>query len=1128
MKARLLCSLAGVAITLLGATSAASAAGGSPAWSLTDVAYPTRFPAGKVGNESQQGPAYLVTAVNTGSESITGQFTIVDELPKNVTVSPGREPSGLFGQEGLSVPPEMSCSVAERSEGSGSSKVVEQTVTCTAGHPVLEPDEPVKSILAPGERVQVLIPVKVPSSAKGTLVNTATVSEGGAIPARATTETPVTSTPSTFDFVPGAAGLSAFFTDAGGNPVIQAGSHPYRAEVNLNFTLNPNAPGQSAPLPAGGGLRDASATLPQGMAVDPQAAPQCEEPQLEAGLCPPETQIGTVRLTLGIIGLGVSNRALFNMVPPPGTAAEFGFEVLEGTYIHLAGKVIGGDGRYRLSAGAADTLAKVGVAGFSATLWGNPTDASHHAMRGSCINASAEIPIPCDVEFRDAPFVTMPTSCSGPLNTEAHADGWAEPQNPVTRTYETTDQNEEPLGVEGCNALEFEPTFESRATTNQGESPSGLEFELHQRQNPGLEELATAPLKEVTVTLPEGMVLNPSAANGREACSAAQLGITSAAGAFPFTYKEEPAHCPSSSRLGSVEVVTPLLDHPLPGSVYLAKPFDNPFGSLLGIYLVVDDEQTGTIAKLAGRVSPDPVTGQLTTRFEESPELPLEDIKLEIEPGARAALTTPVTCGKKTITSTMTPWSTPEGLDANLSSSFETTASCFGSAAAVPAKLSFSAGTASPLSGAFSPFSLHIARKDGTQHITGVETLLPEGLVGKLAGVAYCPESGIALARSREAPELGKDELASPSCPASSQVGTVTVTAGSGIAPIPVSGDVYLAGPYKGAPLSLVVIVPSVAGPFDLGDVVDRVALYVDESTTRIHAVADPLPTILDGIPLDVRSIELRLDRPEFTLNPTSCEASSIDGSVSTAGGQAVGVTNYFQVGECGRLPFKPKISLSLKGGTRRGKDPALKAVLTQPAGQANIGSVAATLPKSMLIDNRHINSPCTRVQFSAGGGKGEQCPSSSILGYARAWSPLLDEPLQGPVYFLANGGERELPDLVASLGGQVHLNVVGFIDAVHRKGSEVSRVRNTFATVPDAPVSKFVLEMKGGKKGLLQNGANLCKVNNTAAVLIGAQNGTTTELRPEIANDCKVKKKSKKGKKSEKGKSGAARELHR
>jgi hypothetical protein len=416
----------------------------------------------------------------------------------------------------------------------------------------------------------------------------------------------------------------------------------------------------------------------------------------------------------------------------------------------------------------------------------------------------------------------------------------------------------------------------------------------------------------------------------------------------------------------------------------------------------------------------------------------------------------------------------------------------------------------SPLAGAYSPFVLRLARPDGTQHFTGIETTLPEGLTGKLAGVSYCPEAGIAQAKSREAPEKGKLEQQSPSCPAPSEVGVVKVTAGSGITPFPVSGHAYLAGPYKGAPLSLVAIVPAVAGPFDLGTVVSRVALRVDETTARIHAVSDPLPTIREGIPLDVRSIEIRLDRPSFTVNPTSCEVKAIEGSVTTQAGQSAALNNRFQVGECGKLAFKPKLKLSLKGSTQRGKNPALKAVLTQPAGQANISSAAVTLPKSELIDNRHINNPCTRVQFNEGAGNGAQCPPGSILGYAKAWSPLLEAPLAGPVYFRSNGGERELPDVVASLDGQVHLNVVGYIDSVHRKGSEVSRVRNTFATVPDAPVSKFVLELKGGKHGLLQNGANLCKVDNVATVKLGAQNGKVAELSPTIANDCKGKGKQR------------------
>jgi len=558
-------------------------------------------------------------------------------------------------------------------------------------------------------------------------------------------------------------------------------------------------------------------------------------------------------------------------------------------------------------------------------------------------------------------------------------------------------------------------------------------------------------------------------------------------------------------------VKTPLLEDPLEGNVYLAKPFDNPFGTLLGIYLAIDDPQTGTIAKLPGKVEADPQTGQLTTTFTESPELPLEDVRLHLFNGPRAALTTPQTCGTYTTTSELTPWSTPEGADAHPTDSFETTTSpnggaCPRSPGEAANRPSFSAGTISPQAGSYSPFVLHLAREDGTQRISGIDTTLPEGLTGKLAGVAQCPEAAIAAAKAREAPNQGAAEIQGPSCPASSEVGTADVAAGSGITPLHVQGHAYLAGPYEGAPISLVVITPAVAGPFDLGAVTTRVALHVDPETARIHAVSDPLPQILDGIPLDVRSIALELGRPDFSLNPTSCDPMAVGGSVTSALGMSQALSSPFQVGGCSALPFKPKLSVKLKGGTRRGDFPALTAIATAKPGEANIGSVAVTLPHSAFLEQGHIGTVCTRVQFAQGAVPGEACPKRSIYGKATAITPLLAQPLSGPVYLRSSS--HQLPDLVVALHGQVDVVLDGRVDSV--KGA----LRNTFEAVPDAPVTKFVLKMQGGRKGLIVNSRNLCASTNRATVLMDGQNGKTHDTRPVVKARCggKGRKRHRKG----------------
>ena len=451
----------------------------------------------------------------------------------------------------------------------------------------------------------------------------------------------------------------------------------------------------------------------------------------------------------------------------------------------------------------------------------------------------------------------------------------------------------------------------------------------------------------------------------------------------------------------------------------------------------------------------------------------------------------------------LTPFSAPEsGPAATPGSTFQTTAAenggaCPTSAAQEPNAPRFHAGTETPQAGIYSPFSLKLVREDGSQELKSIETTLPKGLIGRLAGTPYCPEAALAAAKGKS----GAQEQASPSCPAASEVGTVEVGAGAGPTPINVPGHVYLAGPYKGAPISLAIITPAVAGPFDLGTVVVRAALEVNPETTQISAKSDPIPTILEGIPLDLRSITLKLTRPKFTLNPTSCDELAFSGSAVSVLGASAPLSQRFQVGGCPALPFKPKLALSLKGSTKHNGNPALKAVLTTKPGEANIASAQVTLPSSEFLDNAHIKTVCTRAQFYEGKSPGEKCPAESIYGHAKATTPLLEAPLEGPVY-LGTGYGHQLPDLLADLGGQIPVVLNGTVSSFHRG------IRNTFEAVPDAPVSSFSLEMAGGKKGLLVNSKNLCKSTNRATVDLIAQNGKASDTEPLVANSCKKAKK--------------------
>jgi hypothetical protein len=720
----------------------------------------------------------------------------------------------------------------------------------------------------------------------------------------------------------------------------------------------------------------------------------------------------------------------------------------------------------------------------------------------------------CASDAPEKPFLSLPTPCTGEeLAVSLSSDSW---QNPASNVNELPPLSPVSLpGMTGCNQLEFEPTIEARPPTNVADSPSGLHVDIHVPQNNGGPEggedpegLATANLKDTTVTLPEGFTLNPAGAAGLAGCTPAQFGLTSAEGATPIRTTADPANCPDASKLGTVEVDTPLLKDPLPGSVYLAQPYDNPFKSLLALYITVNDPKTGIVVKLAGKVEI-AKDGQLTTTVTESPQLPFTDFKLDFFGGARAPLRTPAVCGEYKTTSELTSWSAPEsGPPATPADPYEISAgpgghACPHSEAAEPNAPSFEAGTEKPLAGAYSPFSLHLHREDGSQNFSALNVSLPPGLIGKLAGVGECPDSALAAAANK----TGAQEQASPSCPAASRIGTVNVAAGAGPSPYNTAGTAYLTGPYRGAPFSIAIITPAVAGPFDLGTVVVRAALHVNPDSAQVSAISDPIPTSLQGIQLDVRSIDVNLDRPQFTLNPTNCETMSVGGEEISSLSQIAPLSSPFQVGECGRLGFKPKLSLKLSGKTKRTGHPALRAELTYPKGNyANIAKAQVTLPHSEFLDQAHIGTVCTRVQFNAGAGNGAGCPAASVYGHARAITPILSEPLEGPVYLRSSS--HKLPDLVAALNGQISVDLAGKVDTGKGGG-----IRNTFEVVPDAPVSKFVLSLKGGSKGLLVNSENICKKPQHAIADFTGQNGKVSDTSPLIANDC-----GKKGKKKSRG----------
>jgi hypothetical protein len=1071
--------------------TAADGATPRPVWKLSLVPGPTNF-----GREASTGPTqYVLTLTNVGAAASDGSpITITDSLPAGVTVSP-EGPSGR----------DFNFSPLE----------------CEVGPPVTCRDPAV--VVTPGYSIGVVIPVEVSGSAPSLVLDQASASGGGASSTTASVTTTVSDNAVPFSFQ----SLESTISDEEGAPVGQAGAHPY--STRFRFALGNIYNSDIGDRPGSGDPKNVVTELPAGLIINPAAtAVECTESQLESdasgGGCPPASQVGTILTNLGIqTGLEqfVSTAPLYNMVPPPGSAANLGFDASgAGIYVHLLGAIrTGGD--YGITSTTTDILQKGAVSIAEVNLWGNPTDPSHDTQRGSCASEPV-VGCPTSVERRNVPLVTLPSDCTGAHPSVGwRVNSWQDPGTFLEPASTFTGIEGEPVTITGCNKLAFSPSLEAKGTTDVADAPAGFNVDVHFPQR-GLDEtqgLAEADLKKAVVTLPKGIAVNPASANGLTACSEAQIGYE---GANPELntgeYTPGPAECPDASKIGTVEVDSPLLkehdeageptfDHPLKGAVYVARPTENPFGSLLAIYIAVDDPTTGVIIKLAGEVQADPLTGQLTTTVE-SPQQPFDDFHLNFFNGAQAALRTPQVCGRYETTSDLTRWSNPEGADAHPADSFQITqapggGACPTSEAALPNAPSFEAGTIAPKAGAYSPFVLHLARADGTQEIGKIETTLPEGLLAKLAGVTECSDASIAQAQSRTKIGDGTLERQQPSCPAASEVGIVHVGAGAGPAPYYETGHAYLAGPYKGAPLSLEIVTPAVAGPYDLGAVAVRTALNIDPLTAQVQAVSDPIPHILHGIPLDVRSISIELSRSQFTLNPTSCAKKTITGAAGSVLGATAPLTAPFQVGECKAIAFKPKLKLSLKGSTKHAGHPALKAVLTYPkgGGYANIARAQVNLPHSEFIDQANLNKTCTKPVLLAG-----NCPASTIYGHAKAWTPLEEAPLEGPV-FLVGGFGYKLPALVAELDGQIRVLLAGKIDSGPNKG-----IRNTFEAVPDAPVERFELNLKGGPKySLLENSENLCAKPQKAIARFTAQNGLVDNSKVPIQLKCKKHGKAKK-----------------
>jgi hypothetical protein len=881
-----------------------------------------------------------------------------------------------------------------------------------------------------------------------------------------------------------------------GHPYTQAGGDPYELRTAFEVNSFQHGPGEKgAPEGPDGNLKDLLTVLPAGLIGSPAATPRCTRQELSLSLCKGAAQVGELIVELEGEEDSVAAYGIYNLVPPKGVAAEFGANVLHEVNVYIDSKVrTGGD--YGVVAESTNVGPLAAVKSASVDLWGVPADPSHDAERicpgqTTSMHGCSAKENPAE-ELTLKPFLRNPTSCVGPLTTTISLDSWQS-----AGQFSSTDV---PMpAITGCNEVPFSPTLKVEPTTSVADTPTGLNVDLHIPQNESPEGIAEGDLRNTTVALPPGVSTNPAAAGGLGGCSPGQIGLTSSPGVTPVTMTPDAASCPDAAKIGTVEVDTPLLDHPLRGAVYIATPFQNPFNSLLAIYVAIDDPETGIVVKLAGQIAANPQTGQLTTTFSDSPQVPFEDFKLDFFDGPRAALATPDNCGTYSTSSSLTPWSGTAAV--GLSEPFQVSSGCVSGFAP-----SFNAGTASPQAGAYSPFTLSFSRTDSEEGLAGASVSLPQGLIGKIAGVSECSDAQIAAAAGNS----GGAEVASPSCPAASQIGTVQTGSGAGPDPLLVAGKAYLTGPYKGAPYGIAVVVPALAGPYDLGTVVIRQALHIDPADAHVTDISDPFPTILQGIPLRLKSVSVTLDRPDFTFNPTSCEPKTITATLESTGGAHAGVSSHYQAANCAALKFAPKFTASTAGKASKAKGASLDVKVGYPTGPqgtyANIKSVKVDLPKQLPSRLTTLQEACVAATFEKNPA---DCPVASNVGTAVATTPVLNVPFTGPAYLVSHGGEA-FPDLEIILQGEgVTLVLVG--NTQIKNGITSS----TFKTVPDAPVSSFELKLPAGPDSILSANVpqsakyNLCGQALQMPTEITAQNGALINQTTKIAITGCAKKKT-------------------
>jgi hypothetical protein len=1071
------------ALVILAVAAGASTASAAPAWRLDALSNTTATPGGTI--------TYYESAVDIGTTDTDGSNIVT-----TVTLAPGLtavSASGTIGAFGS-----LPCTA-----GDGSSPVAGATAIRCETTSVLGD---LADFGATNDlRYRIVAAVDPGVQPSTTLTSSFGISGGGA-PAQASGSTVnvtrIGGAPgfgvANFDSQPNA--------DAAGNPSTQAAGHPYSITTSIDFNTVHN------PLPMIGDLwpvepvKDVVADLPAGFVGSPAGVDQCTAAELANNqginaqpLCPSGSQVGSTLVRLnGLVSFPnvFGPLPVFNMVPPPGAPAEFGFNVF-GSVVTFKAR-LRSQGDYGLSIDVNDIPEGLAIANTTLTFWGVPSDSSHNSER-ACPgqNAPWQGGPTCSSTARPTAFLRNPTSCSASagspvqdgLVTGLSADSWNDPGPrdangaPVAgdaRWQTTSVVAHAPPGYPhapgafgthllptGCDNVPFAPTLALQPTAPaRAGMPTGFQVDLDLPQTSDPAGIGESDLKKAVVTLPRGMSVSPSSADGLNACSPQQIGL----------HSTTDPHCPDSSKIGTVRITTPLIDQKLDGAVYLATQNDNPFNSLLAIYIVA--QGAGVTVKLAGHVEADPQTGQLTTTFDDNPQIPFSNLHLEFTGGARAPLVAPPACGTYTTHAALYSWSQPNA-EVDSESTFTVAQSADGSACA-PAGFApgFVAGSDGPAAGKSSPFRVRLVRSDSDQQLSSLTVDTPTGLLGKIASTVPCPD-GVAAAGT---------------CAEGSRIGSVTVGAGAGPDPFYItSGRAYITGPYKGAPYGLSIVVPAVAGPFDLGNVIVRAAIFVDRTTTQLHIVSDPLPTILQGIPLDVRDVRVAVDKPGFIVNPTSCAPKSVRATVGSTAGAIAHLSSHFQVANCATLPFAPKLSLTVgdRRHVRAGVSTPLTATLTMPSGSANLRSVSVTLPGSLNALLPVINRACSRSDFDAG-----HCTNATKVGTAVAVTPLLRDPLRGSVYFVKTS-PGHLPNLMVALRGQIAVDLTAKVSIPGGR-----RLGTTFDTIPDAPITKFTLRIVSGKNGPVGIATSLCsaKGRSTPASLgFRGQNNALVQVSQRV-----------------------------